>query len=57
VTTIVAVALVYISLVALAFAFQTKMIFPGTGPDPALPRTAQGLRIEAPGGAVLKGVT
>ena len=55
-TTFLVVALVYACIVALAFVFQTKMIFPGAGPDPVLPREAQQLAIDAPGGAVLRGV-
>ncbi|HEX4737043.1 MAG TPA: hypothetical protein VH331_05735 [Allosphingosinicella sp.] len=53
---ILTIIFVYAAVVALAFVFQTKLIFPGTGPDPVLPHMAQQLTIEAPGGAVLKGV-
>jgi pimeloyl-ACP methyl ester carboxylesterase len=56
VTTFLIAALIYAAVVALAFVFQTKMIFPGAGPDPLLPHDAQQLRIEAPDGAVLRGV-
>lgn len=55
-TLVLVIGLVYLAVVALAFAFQARMIFPGTGPDPVLPRDAQPLSIDAPGGAVLKGV-
>jgi hypothetical protein len=56
VTTFLIVALIYGAVVALAFVLQTKMIFPGAGPDPRLPHDAQQLTIDAPGGAVLRGV-
>jgi pimeloyl-ACP methyl ester carboxylesterase len=55
-TVFLVVLLVYLTIVALAFVFQAKLIFPGAGPDPALPHDAQLLTIEAPGGATLKGV-
>jgi pimeloyl-ACP methyl ester carboxylesterase len=55
-TIFLTIALIYAAVVALAFVFQTKMIFPGTGPDPVLPVDAQQLAIEAPAGAVLRGV-
>ncbi len=55
-TLLLGIGFVYLAVVALAFAFQARMIFPGTGPDPILPHEAQQLSIDAPGGAVLKGV-
>ncbi|HEY1605178.1 MAG TPA: hypothetical protein VGF77_06230 [Allosphingosinicella sp.] len=48
--------LVYAALVALAFAFQTRLIFPGTGGTPVLPAGTRPLEIKAPGGADLRGV-
>ena len=53
---ILAAVILYLIVVALAFAFQTRMVFPGAPPEPALPRNAERLTIEAPDGVSLRGM-
>ncbi|HEX5182982.1 MAG TPA: hypothetical protein VFW19_07500 [Allosphingosinicella sp.] len=54
-TTFLVALLVYAAFAALAFAFQARLIFPGTSAAPVLPAGTRPLEIRAPG-ADLRGV-
>jgi pimeloyl-ACP methyl ester carboxylesterase len=53
---LLAALLVYVVVLLLAFLFQTRLVFPGTGGDPVLPAGTRKVTIAAPDGARLSGI-